>query len=193
MSWEESEPIKQPCPCGQGHYTMIQRSDDWGRFDERWEMHCLVCEAEYGLYGHDYTRKGMVVTYRGWVLRHVLQELATASAAVEEARKRLASYATDEFGERWTAHFAGKTKKAIWRELTEDGKHYPSLGTFYKHVAESGMAHVLKRYFDPRELPNVIRLLGPSTSDLRERMADAERLERELDAQNSRARQQAFS
>lgn len=193
MSWEESEPIKRPCPCGKGHYAVIHRSDDWGRSDERWEMYCSSCEAEYGLYAHDYNRKGMKVTYRGWVLRRVLRELATASTAVEEAGKRLTSYAADEFGERWTAHFAGKTKKATWRELTEDGKHYPSLGTFYKHVAESGMARVLARYFDPRELPSVIRILGPGASELRERLAEVERLERELDARYSRARQQAFS
>ena len=48
-------------------------------------------------------------------------------------------------------------------------------------------------YFDPRELPTVIRILGPSASKLSERMAEVVRLEREMDAQDSRARQQAFS
>lgn len=193
MSWEDHEPIKRPCPCGKGHYAVIERSDDWNRFDERWEMQCPACNAKYGLYARDYTRKGMVATYRGWVTRDVLRELAAAMAAVEEAREQLTSYAVAALGARWTVHFAGKAKKAVWRELTEDGKHYPSLGTFYKHVADSGMARVLERYFDPRELPTVIRILGPSASELSERMAEVARLEREMDAQDSRARQQAFS
>lgn len=193
MSWEVHEPIKRPCPCGKGHYAVIERSDDWNRFDERWDMQCPACNAKYVLYALDYTRKGMAATYRGWVPCDVLRELATAIAAVEEARKQLTSYAIAALGARWTAHFAGKAKKAVWRELTEDGKHYPSLGTFYKHVADSGMARVLERYFDLRELPTVIRILGPKASALSERMAEVARLEREMDAQDSRARQQAFS
>lgn len=193
MSWEVHEPIKRPCPCGKGHYAVIGRSDDWNRFDEHWDMQCPACNAEYVLYTQDYTRKGMAATYRGWVPSSVLRELAAAMAAVEEARKQLSSYAIAALGARWTAHFAGKTKKAVWHELTENGKRYPSLGTFYRHVADSGMARVLEGYFDPRELPTVIRILGPSTSELSERMAEVARLEREMDAQDIRARQQAFS
>lgn len=193
MSWEESEPINRPCPCGAGHYAVIERSDDWNRIDERWEMHCPACAPKYGLYARDYTHKGMAATYRGWLPRSVLQEFAAATTAVEEAKKRLTAYAVDTVGERWKTHFAGKTKKAVWRELTEDGKHYPSLGTFYAHVCDSGLARVLERYFDPRDLSTVVRILGPSGSELAARIVEAERMERALHEQDGRARQLAFS
>lgn len=193
MSWEESEPIKRPCPCGVGHYLVIERSDDWNRFEERWEMHCPDCVATNDLYARDYTRKGITATYRGWVPRSVLLELAAATAAVDEAKKCLTAYAVEAVGERWNAHFAGKTKKTVWRELTEHGKHYPSLGTFYVHVRDADLARVLKRYLEPRDLPTVVRILGLSGSELAMRIAEAERMERDLRELDNRAREQGVN
>lgn len=193
MSWEDHEPIKRPCLCGNGHYAVIQRSDDWGRFDERWEMECRACSEKYGLHSTTYNRKGMHEASSGWVPHAVLQEVAAAKLKVEEADRRLTADAANQFGERWRAHFNGKAKKTIWSELTEGGKCYPSLGTFYTLVRDSGLDGVLARYFDRGELPTVIRILGPSASALGEWMAEVERLERELDARSSWARQQAFS
>lgn len=193
MSWEDHAPTRRPCPCGKGHYTVFQRSDDWGRFEERWEMECGACKEKYGLHSATYNRKGIHETSSGWVPHAVLQEVAAARLRVEEADKRLTADAASQFGEPWRAHFDGKAKKTIWSELTEDGKCYPSLGTFYTHVRDSGLDRVLARYFDRRELSTVIRILGPSASTLGERMAEVERLERELDARSSCARQQAFS
>ena len=171
---------------------MIQRSDDWGRFDERWEMHCRACASKFGLYNENYIRKGLHETFSGWVPGAVLKEVAAAKLKLERAEKRLTADAGKQFGARWRAHFDGKTKKAIWSELTEDGKHYPSLGTFYAHVRDSGIDRVLARYFERRELPTVARILGPGASELAAQIADIEGLERELDQQRSQARRQAM-
>lgn len=193
MSWEDHEPSKRPCPCCNGHYLVIQRSDDWGRSDERWEMHCPACAEKYGLYSATYNRKGMDETFSGWVPRPVLHEVATAEQTAQEAEKRLTDVASTQFGARWRAHFDGKAKKAIWRELTEDGEHYPSLGTFYAHVRDSGMDRVLARYLDRRELATVVRILGPAAAALTARISEVERLEEALDQRRSEARRQAVT
>jgi len=50
---------------------VIQRSDDWGRNDERWEMHCRACAAKHGLYTEVYNRKGLRETIAGgWRAAH---------------------------------------------------------------------------------------------------------------------------
>ncbi len=155
-------------------------------------MECCACSEKYGLYSATYNRKGMRETSSGWVSHAMLQQVAAAKLKVEEAERRLTADAASQFGEPWRKHFDGKAKKTIWSELTEDGKCYPSLGTFYAHVRDSGLDRVLARYFDRRELLTVIRILGPSASVLAERMAEVERLERDLDTRSSWARRQAF-
>ena len=192
MSWEDSAPIERPCPCGTGQYVVIGRSDDWNRYEERWEMHCPSCKEKYGLYTYDYNRKGMVSTYHCWLPRPLLKALSVAAEELEEANKALSAYATAHFRERWNTHFIGKAKKAIWRELTEDGRHYPSLPTFYLHVRESSLELQLARYFDYRELPTVVRVLQLSASELHSRIEQVRELERMLEEKHSHARHQAF-
>ena len=192
MSWEDSVPIERPCPCGTGQYAVIGRSDDWNRYEERWEMHCPSCKKNYGLYASNYSRKGMTSTYHCWLPRSLLKELTAASDELEQAKKSLSVYVSTHLRERWNEHFIGKAKKAIWRELTEEGKHYPSLSTFYLHVRESSMEQQLARYFDYRELPTVVRVLQLNASELQSRIEQVRELERMLDEKHIHARRQAF-
>jgi len=189
MSWEDGLPIKHPCPCGNGQYTVVERSDDWGRHEERWEMHCPSCLHRYGLYSFDYNRKGMVSTSHRWLPRQMLSELAVTASEVEEARKALSAYAVAQFQEQWNEHFRGKAKKAIWRELTEDGRQYPSLPTFYLHVRESSLEKQLARYLEYPQLPTVARILQVSSSELHSRIEKVQALERALEEKQSNARQ----
>ncbi len=122
-----------------------------------------------------------------------MNELAATEGKLERVKKRLTADAANRFWKRWRMHFDGKAKKAIWSELTEGGKHYPSLATFYAHVRESGIDRVLARYFDRHELPTVVRILGPGASELAAQIAQIERLEAELDEQRSLARRQAMN
>jgi hypothetical protein len=189
MSWEEGLPTKHPCPCGNGQYTVVQRSDDWGRHEELWKMHCQSCLQRYGLYSFDYSRSGIVVTSHRWLPRQLLNELAVTAAEVEEARKAASAYAVTQFQDQWNKHFRGKAKKAIWRELTEDGKRYPSLPTFYLHVRESSLEKQLARYFEFPELPTVARILQVGSSELQSRIEKVQAMERTLEEWQSHARQ----
>ena len=155
-------------------------------------MHCPSCKEKYGLYASNYSRKGMASTYHCWLPRLLLKELSVAAEELEQAKKALSVYATAHYQERWNTHFIGKAKKAIWRELTEDGKHYPSLPTFYLHVRESSLERQLARYFDYRELPTVVRVLQLSASELHSRVEQVRELEHMLEESHSNARQQAF-
>jgi hypothetical protein len=193
MSWEDSEPIEKKCPCGRGHYVVIGRSDDWGRFEDRWEMHCPHCAVEYGLYESNYNRKGLPTTYRGWIPRALLQQLSAAAVELTEAKKQVTEYAIAQFGKHWNMHFSHKTKKAVWRELAEDGKHYPSLPTFYTHVRQSGLQEELERYFEWPKLSTVVRILQLRGSELQARIGQVQELERLLEEKQSHARKQAVA
>ena len=109
------------------------------------------------------------------------------------AKKGLAAFAVAQHGEVWSEHFSGKAKKAIWRELTDDGKDYPSLGTFYLHVRQSSLQSTLTRYFDYQNLSTVIRVLHLTGSELQLRLERVRELERLLEAKNTYARQQAVA
>ncbi|NIA29212.1 MAG: hypothetical protein GWP06_04765 [Actinobacteria bacterium] len=129
MSWEESKPEPHPCPCGKGEYLVIHRSDDWGRFEERWEMWCPRCNTDYDLYTYYLNYKGMTESHHGWVRKSLLQELADLIKQMEDDKKGLATYLKMQYGKKWLQHFRGKTKKTIWSELMQDGQTYPSLST----------------------------------------------------------------
>ena len=189
MSWEESPPIVRPCPCGIGHYTIIERTDDWGRSEERWEMQCQSCVENYGLFSFDYNRKGIVSTSRNWIPRQLSNELATMESTIEREKENLSAFAMTEFLERWKQHFKGKTKKAIWRELTQDGARYPSLPTFYLHIRESNLEQQLARYFDYREIATVIRILQLNHPEIDRQVELIQTLERVLEAKKNHARE----
>lgn len=190
MSWEEGPSTKHSCPCGNGHYAVVPRSDDWGRYEERWEMLCPSCKETYGLYSLDYNRKGMVSTSHSWVPQQLLRELATGALEVEQAKEMLSAYAISQYEERWSRHFSGKTKKAIWRELTQDGNEYPSLPTFYLQIRDSSLSQQLSRYFNYRQLSTVVRILQLSDTELHVRMGRVQKLERALEEKHSHAQQQ---
>jgi hypothetical protein len=155
-------------------------------------MHCPACKANYGLYTQDYSDKGIAARYRGWARRTLLLDLSAATENLEKEKGRLTDHARTEFRERWNKHFSGKTKKAAWRELTDDGKSYPSLPTFYTHIRESSLEQVLERYFECGELPTVVRILRLNGSDLETSLTRVQRLEEELKRKDHHAREEAF-
>lgn len=193
MSWEESEPATRLCPCGVGHYTVIARSDDWGRSDERWEMHCVSCRANYALYTYHHNRKGLIETYYGWLPVVFMHELTALETAIEGEKSQLTEYANKHYGERWHNHFNGKPKKTIWRELTQEGKEYPSLSTFYSHARNSSLPSLLNNYFRYREIQTVIRVLELNDGNLDALIEHIQKLEKECEEKHSQARHQAFA
>jgi hypothetical protein len=71
----------------------------------------------------------------------------------------LSDYLKAEYGEKWRQHFAPKKKKEIWEALTQGGKVYPSLATFYSHVQHLGLEKVLNRYLDFEHFDKLKRIL----------------------------------
>ncbi|WP_145956177.1 hypothetical protein [Burkholderia pseudomallei] len=131
----------------------------------------------------------MTVTQHGWLPRALLQELSRKGEELQRAKKELTSYAVAQYGEVWGKHFSGKSKKGIWQELTDGGKCYPSLATFYSHVRQSSVSKVLEQYFDYSYLPTVLRVLELAGSELQSRIEQVGELERQFEGHRSRARQ----
>lgn len=166
MSWEDSKPEPRACPCGKGKYTVTHRSDDWNRFDERWSMLCPRCKADYGLHSYATNRKGIAETHYGWVPKRPLDELAELVKRRDDESRKLAVLLVSRYASSWHEHFKRMSKREIWTELTNDGRNYPSLATFYSHVRQLGLEKVLNRYLVYREVETVGRVLKFSASEL---------------------------
>lgn len=193
MSWEDGPPEPHPCPCREGQYTITHRSDDWGRFDERWEMQCPRCRSTYGLYAWHVNHKGATIPCCGWLPRPKLRELAEAKSRTEAAEAALTTYLGSAYGGEWRAHFEGRKKSDIWRELTKNGDEYPSLGTFYSHVRASGLSSVLARYLEHSGASTVIRVLSLEDQKLRSMRAAIAKLKRHAATLEADARQHAVT
>ena len=190
MSWEESEPENRPCPCGKGRYTVVRRSDDWGRFDEHWAMHCPRCKADYALYIYHANRKGITETHHGWVQKSLLRELTQLQEQTDKEKQRLATYLRTKYAGQWHQYFTGKTKKTIWEELTQNGSHYPSLPTFYNHVRHSVVQNMLNSYLEHHNVGIVIRVLGLDDRKLTSVMQGIQDLEKAAENKERHVRQQ---
>ncbi len=111
MSWEECKRECRSCPCGNGHYTVINRSDDWGRSEENRIMECSRCAATHGLYTYYQQPKGVSEIHYLWVSKQLLDELASLNKHNEWEREQFQTYFLERYGSTWHNHFAGKRKK----------------------------------------------------------------------------------
>ena len=156
-------------------------------------MHCRLCNTNYGLYTYYGNRKGITETYYGWVPKSLLCELAELRERIEKEKRGLESDMKARYGEKWRQHFTGKKKKAIWSELTQDGRTYPSLSTFYSHVRNSGLARALEEYLAYREVETVIRVLGLNDAELSSMIERIQELEQATELKEQYVRQKAFA
>ena len=177
MSWEEISSKTNTCPCGAGHYTVRTLMDDWNRIEQRWTMDCPRCQSQYSLYTYEVFDSGMTNTSFAWAPRSALEELATLRALVLSEQQRFADYLQHQHGPSWSAHFSGKSKRSIWEELTDAGREYPSLPTFYQHCRRSGLDRVLKDYLQYRTAGTVARVLSLSDGELSEQVSNIQDLE----------------
>src|SRR5260221_300812 len=159
MSWEDSEPVNHACPCGKSTYFVMDRSDDWGRFEQRWGMDCHQCARNYRLYSYVTFHKGLRYEAHGWAKKTLFDELMSCNKECDVARGRLQRHLMRNYKARWLEHFAGTNKKAVWCALTREGDSYPSLDTFYDHVRRGGLARVLMGYLTDRHADIVVRVL----------------------------------
>lgn len=78
--------------------------------------------------------------------------------------------------ESWLKIFAGLTKRAAWERLTEGGKSYPALGTFYKHVRDFGGLQPYLIWSFKSDLKHAIKVGSIRDAELEELLAEYDRL-----------------
>ncbi len=147
------------------------------QYDEQWVMHCQVCQGTHQLYPYTTSHKGIQERNFLWALRADVRELSNIGEAREKLRDEVASYLVDRYGARWANHFAGKSKKTVWAELTDDGRAYPQLSTFYNHVSSYGLAYIFSEYLRYEKIDVVVRVLAVDDDELRARVAEIEDVE----------------
>ena len=123
----------------------------------------------------------------------LLHELAELRERAEEEKRGLATYLERQYGDRWRQHFSGKTRKAIWTQLTQDGRNYPSLSTFYSHIRHSGLENVLKGYLHYGEAGTVIRILKLKDVELTSRIKKIQGLEQATEKKERHVCKQAVA
>lgn len=69
MSWEIDSIRRYPCPCGAGEYEEVSKSDDWGRFEESYQMLCPICAPLYTATYEEYSSKGLGRSFYRWRLK----------------------------------------------------------------------------------------------------------------------------
>jgi hypothetical protein len=103
--------------------------DDWNRTRGSRTLNCPECKAADEAFARAYAAHVEVKT-----------------AFIEKAK----SLARERYLPRWLDLFTGKTKKACYQIFVPAGK-WPSLGTFSKHVNESGgMNAYMTQHFEKR-------------------------------------------
>lgn len=132
-------------------------------------------------------------THHGWVRKSLLQELAELNGRMEGKNRGLATYLKTQHGEKWFQHFHGKTKKAIWSELTQDGQVYPSLSTLYTHIRNFGLEQVLEGYFSYRDVATVTRILELNDIKLTSVIYEIRELEHLVEQKEQYVRRQAVA
>jgi hypothetical protein len=82
---------------------------------------------------------------------------------------------------RWVEHFAGKSKKDVWKELKRlDRLHVPSLATFYKR-SKDGVESYLRDFFAAKRLTLILDFLKITDSELTELNQRLRNMDREYE------------
>lgn len=153
MSWDEMVPETVPCPCGKGTMTRHMLMNDWGVARYTMEIHCAGCKADRE--------------------RRDAEEIARKQLKAELHQKAL-EIATRRYMPQWEALFVGISKKEAWA-LCVNGNGYPALGTFYKHVKESGLEKYIQHVFF-YSFPEALIKMSISDPEIDALLASCERI-----------------
>lgn len=169
MNWEVMSVEKHPCPCGKGIYSVTHRMDDWNRTDISKSMDCEVCRERYVIYSENLYRSGMPGVAQFWISKEVRAEYERLLNEAKALRRQVQILRDQRYLPKWNALFQGKNKKQSWKILTNKGKRYPALGTFYQHTKEEGLAEYLERHFknaDDRDFNEILKILGVEDAEV---------------------------
>ena len=67
-------------------------------------------------------------------------------------------------------------KKAAWERLTQGGKDYPSLGTFYKHIQQFGNLRLYLTWSFQSDLKHAIKIGGIRDDEVKALIDEYDRL-----------------
>lgn len=137
MSFERMIDDVKVCDCGEGTITYVNEMDDWNR-TQRWkEFQCLHCEKEH---------------------EKIIQQQNSDREQRDLLLRQAQDIAINRYLEKWLKHFEGRNKKQVW-EMLVTGPSHPALGTFYKHVRETGLEKKLT-YWLKNNIIDSLKLLG---------------------------------
>jgi hypothetical protein len=155
-------------------------------------MECRACNRRFDLFSYVVPHKGMMETYRGWVLKKLVRELGALIRKAEGKKALLRQQLRRQMSSAWLSHFAGQSKRRVWAELTGGGATYPSLAAFYSHVRHGGFESVLLGYLDGRNLERVQEVLKLERGPLNKLSAEIRKLQKAVKAKEDLVRRQAF-
>lgn len=181
MSWESNE-TEKPCPCGKSTYTVIDRSDDWGRYETHWRMDCPICEKTYSLYVYDYYRSGLPEQGHKWVEKGIYDQSMELEGRSKAAKNQAVRMAEDRYLPVLVDMFSNSSKKSIWQALSANIKWYKSLGTFYKHTKNKEKEEFLSELFSYSDLLSVLRVANAEDEEIKELLKSASAFESEAKA-----------
>lgn len=167
---------ERPCPCGKGTCTNISEMDDWNRTRSRSRMNCERCESDLVLVVKQMIESpGVYFTSRRWVPRAAFDESERLKAEAKANRDDAERLAEERYLDTFMRLFEGKSKKAVHSILTRGGRGYPSLGTFYNHVAADGLDTYLRRWF-VRDIDRALQLLNVADPEIERLQAESKAL-----------------
>lgn len=146
--------------------------DDWNRTRSERTMNCAHCAKEYVLHEYQAYDSGIPYTAARWVRASAYNEFQKLNKEAESLKQRANDLAEERYLSKWLSIFDGKSKKTVWEILTESGKHYPALGTFYKHVRGESLGSYLKRQFR-QDTAKALSLLGVTDAEIKQMWNDA--------------------
>lgn len=184
MSWEELSNSQYKCPCGSGTFTIRFFTDDWNRTEERWEMDCPICRQNYRLYTYFHHDLEMTSSSFIWAKKEQYEDVERIGAQLTQAKEDVVKAAASSYMNEWLLYFSdARSKKEIWRRLTDNGMRYPSLSTFYAQTRHTQTASYLQREFSYNNVPIILHKLGVGEEEITERL----RIARDIEAKHQKA------
>lgn len=160
MGYEVMSVEETPCACGAGTFVFTFEMDDWNRTRSTKTIRCGVCQA-----AHDE------------VVRQRRENEIRRAQLLERAR----ALAAERYLARWMALFEGVSKKVAWERYT-GGEGYPTLGTFYKHVKDRGLAPYMRWCF-MNDIANALKIIDVNDSEVAALLAERDAIPHYSDQQ----------
>lgn len=182
MSWDEINTQKYECPCHSSTYTIKYLMDDWNRSDEQWEMNCPECRQKHRLHTYYYQYKGMTCKAHRWITKEAHEKVSNIETKYNRMKDQIVALAGSRYLDKWLSYFDGaKSKKDVWRWLTDNGARYPSLSTFYAHLKNDNLEKYLRKEFDFENLQMILSKLNANDNDVNKMLKIINEVKDELD------------